>query len=189
MSEAIIKPSPTQLADLYAEHGTIAAVATALGIGDARAYRWLRAADVQMRQPGGRTHRPRLAAGQLVPPKGRRAPDPLVGSTPTGREVEILAVVADGMSNAEIAARLGVTADTVKTHLRRVMARLDARDCTHAVVIALSRGLLTLSPAKVPRRGALAAQTGLVVSRIAKASDPPPNGHHAGHTEHTGGQG
>ncbi|MFE6776529.1 response regulator [Streptomyces sp. NPDC057702] len=64
----------------------------------------------------------------------------------TGRELEVLGAVADGLSNAEIGRRLVIGEATVKTHLLRVFAKLDVSDRTHAVVVALDRGLLTRTP-------------------------------------------
>ncbi|WP_405976985.1 response regulator [Streptomyces sp. NBC_00158] len=72
-----------------------------------------------------------------------RRPAPVVL---TAREQEVLAAVADGLSNAEIGRRLVIAEATVKTHLLRVFAKLDVSDRTHAVVVALDQGLL-------PRRG------------------------------------
>ncbi|MFC7305514.1 response regulator [Streptomyces monticola] len=63
----------------------------------------------------------------------------------TGREVDVLNAVADGLTNAEIGRRLVIAEATVKTHLLRLFAKLDAKDRTHAVVIALERGLLQRS--------------------------------------------
>jgi DNA-binding NarL/FixJ family response regulator len=60
----------------------------------------------------------------------------------TSREVEVLNAVADGLTNAEIGRRLVIAEATVKTHLLRLFAKLDVKDRTHAVVIALERGLL-----------------------------------------------
>jgi DNA-binding NarL/FixJ family response regulator len=60
----------------------------------------------------------------------------------TGRELDVLNAVADGLSNAEIGKRLVIGEATVKTHLLRVFAKLDVSDRTHAVVVALERGLL-----------------------------------------------
>ncbi|MEV2212375.1 response regulator transcription factor [Streptomyces sp. NPDC050997] len=60
----------------------------------------------------------------------------------TGRELDVLNAVADGLSNAEIGKRLIIGEATVKTHLLRVFAKLDVSDRTHAVVVALERGLL-----------------------------------------------
>ncbi|WP_308210061.1 response regulator transcription factor [Actinomadura madurae] len=54
----------------------------------------------------------------------------------------MLRAVADGLSNAEIGRRLVIAEATVKTHLLRVFAKLDVSDRTHAVVVAMDRGLL-----------------------------------------------
>ncbi|MGP3971947.1 response regulator [Streptomyces sp. 6N223] len=60
----------------------------------------------------------------------------------TPREVDVLTGVADGLNNAEIGKRLFIAEATVKTHLLRIFAKLDVSDRTHAVVVALQRGLL-----------------------------------------------
>ncbi|MFI6604175.1 response regulator [Nonomuraea sp. NPDC050536] len=60
----------------------------------------------------------------------------------TSREIDVLNAVADGLSNADIGKRLVIAEATVKTHLLRVFAKLDVSDRTHAVVVALERGLL-----------------------------------------------
>lgn len=63
--------------------------------------------------------------------------------TLTERESEILSGVAAGLANKEIGAELGLTEKTVKNHLNRIFTKLDASDRTHAVMIALERGILT----------------------------------------------
>lgn len=60
----------------------------------------------------------------------------------SGREVEVLTLVASGNSNREIGARLSVTEETAKAHMKRIIAKLGANDRTHAVTIALARGIL-----------------------------------------------
>jgi DNA-binding NarL/FixJ family response regulator len=60
----------------------------------------------------------------------------------TDREREILALVAAGMSNDEIAARLVLSPATAKTHVNRAMIKLGARDRAQLVVIAYSSGLV-----------------------------------------------
>lgn len=60
------------------------------------------------------------------------------------KEVEILSRVAAGMGNKQIAVELSTTEGTVKNHVKRILAKLDARDRTHAVMIAMRRGFLTM---------------------------------------------
>ncbi len=58
------------------------------------------------------------------------------------REREVMSLLAEGHTSAEAARALGVSEDTVQTHVRRSMAKLDARSRTHAVAIALRLGML-----------------------------------------------
>lgn len=58
------------------------------------------------------------------------------------REMQVLKELARGNANREIAAILNVTEGTVKAHMKSIIAKLDAKDRTHAVLIALKRGIL-----------------------------------------------
>jgi DNA-binding NarL/FixJ family response regulator len=62
----------------------------------------------------------------------------------TPREIDVLRLVAAGNANKEIGAQLSLTEVTVKTHVKNILAKLEANDRTHAVTIALKRGIIDL---------------------------------------------
>ncbi len=87
----------------------------------------------------------RVIAASAAPP----APDPRAAAalaTLAPREVEVLRLVAEGLSNAEIATRLYLGEATVKTYLSRVLTKLDLRDRVQAVAFAFRSGLVPLTP-------------------------------------------
>jgi len=64
--------------------------------------------------------------------------------TLTPRELDVLRLVAGGNANKEIGARLFLTEETVKSHVRSILAKLKANDRTHAVAIGVRRGIIDL---------------------------------------------
>jgi DNA-binding NarL/FixJ family response regulator len=61
---------------------------------------------------------------------------------PTMREIEVLQLVADGLVNREIGQRLFLSEETVKSHVRHLLAKLQARSRAHAVAVGYRRGLI-----------------------------------------------
>ena len=62
------------------------------------------------------------------------------------RELEVPQLAADGLGNKEIAAKLVISEKTVKNHIANIFAKLQVNDRTHAVLFALRKGLITMSP-------------------------------------------
>ncbi len=60
----------------------------------------------------------------------------------TRREIEILELMADGFENSQISRQLFISTETVKSHVRRLLQKLRARSRTHAVALAMRRGLI-----------------------------------------------
>jgi DNA-binding NarL/FixJ family response regulator len=82
----------------------------------------------------------RLIAAYVKTPAIAQKPAWLDSLTP--REVEVLVAVGRGLSNAEIGAELYMSAATAKTHVGRLLTKLDARDRTHLVIAAYEAGLM-----------------------------------------------
>ena len=82
---------------------------------------------------------------RLVPPEvAERLSEHFSRIALTPRETEVLALVADGLGNREIADRLGRSSGTIKIHIENILAKLGAADRTQAVTIAIQRGILHL---------------------------------------------
>jgi DNA-binding NarL/FixJ family response regulator len=81
----------------------------------------------------------------LLPASGNAAADEeLVAETLTAREIDVLELVAEGLPNKAIAARLGISDQTVKFHVASIAGKLGAANRTDAVRRAVRRGLITL---------------------------------------------
>jgi DNA-binding NarL/FixJ family response regulator len=78
----------------------------------------------------------------------RKASEVLAGKPLTEREIEYLRLVAEGLPNKEVASRIGTSEKTAKNMVSSILAKLDARSRTHAVVIALRTNILTLRELK-----------------------------------------
>ncbi|WP_201314945.1 response regulator transcription factor [Dyella sp. EPa41] len=66
------------------------------------------------------------------------------GNMLSEREVQVLRAVARGYVNKKIGSELGISEDTVKAHMKSILSKLDARDRTHAVVLAVKRGIIQI---------------------------------------------
>ncbi|MFC1437967.1 response regulator transcription factor [Streptacidiphilus sp. N1-10] len=107
------------------------------------AIRTVAAGDALLSPQATRTLITRFLTGPELGP----APDALKRLDPlTGREREVMALAAEGLDNNAIAARLFLSPLTVRTHLHRAMAKLDARDRAQLVVIAYQCGLVRATP-------------------------------------------
>jgi DNA-binding NarL/FixJ family response regulator len=62
---------------------------------------------------------------------------------PTPREIEVLQLIAEGLANHEIGKALFLSEETVKTHIRHLLAKLQARSRAHAVTVGFKRALIT----------------------------------------------
>lgn len=83
---------------------------------------------------GGKRHVPPEVASSIA--------EFIASDSLSAREVDVLRSVADGLSNKSVAEQLGISEDTVKGHMRGILLKLGANDRTHAVLIALKRGIL-----------------------------------------------
>ena len=85
-------------------------------------------------------------AGQKrIPPEvASQLAEHATDETLSAREIEVLRLVSGGNANKEIAAQLSITEETVKGHVKNILAKLGANDRTHAVTIGLKRGIIDL---------------------------------------------
>jgi DNA-binding NarL/FixJ family response regulator len=126
----------------YTAFGDRASLADALEVGargfvlkDAPLQDLVRAVE---RVAGGDAYVDPVLAGMLVGATTRSQLPTL-----TQRELEVLRLLADGLANEAIGAELGISVETVRTHIRNAMAKLDADTRTHAVATALRQSLIS----------------------------------------------
>jgi DNA-binding NarL/FixJ family response regulator len=85
------------------------------------------------------------SGGRHVPPEiARDIAEHAADDSLTTREIQVLRAVSSGLSNKLIASHLEISLSTVKAHLKSILPKLRANDRTHAVMIALKRGILDL---------------------------------------------
>jgi DNA-binding NarL/FixJ family response regulator len=101
---------------------------------------------IQVVADGGSYMDPRLRPSLQGRPAEDR-PGPL-----SARELEIIALLAQGLTGDEVAERLFLSTETVKTHVRNAVGKIGARNRVHAIAIALSEGLITLDRGQVGSR-------------------------------------
>lgn len=82
----------------------------------------------------------RDAGANVVPIESAQAE---TGLDPTARETEVLQLISDGLVNREIGERLFLSEETVKSHVRHLLAKLQARSRAHAVAVGFRRGLIS----------------------------------------------
>ena len=85
-----------------------------------------------------------LGRRHIAPEVAARLAEYFGDDNPTARELEVLRLIRDGHRNKQIADQLDIAETTVNFHIRNLMDKLQANDRTHAVTIALRRGLLQL---------------------------------------------
>jgi DNA-binding NarL/FixJ family response regulator len=87
------------------------------------------------------TRRPAPRPATPEPPPAARMPAVRLDAI-TGREREVLALIATGLSNSEIATKLSISEATAKTHVGHLLTKLNARDRVHLVILAFQAGLV-----------------------------------------------
>jgi two-component system NarL family response regulator len=81
---------------------------------------------------------------RIPAPVAQRLAERMGGPSLTGRELEVLRLIVDGMSNKEIGGRLFISEATVKTHINSILSKLGVSDRTQAATTALQRGIVHL---------------------------------------------
>ena len=119
------------------DHTSFLVVGEFATLGDARAS-GIESDSILLSAPLGRAFMARPSSGEDFPDGERAFEEPL-----TAREVEVLELLAEGLPNKAIAARLGISDQTVKFHVASICGKLGAANRTDAVRRAVRRGLVT----------------------------------------------
>ena len=96
--------------------------------------------DHQRRFEAAAARRSATRGGTVIP---FQAPLQELEQEPTNREIEVLQLISEGLVNREIGQRLFLSEETVKSHVRHLLAKLQARSRAHAVAVGFRRGLIS----------------------------------------------
>jgi len=96
--------------------------------------------DHQRRFEAAAARRSGSRGGTVIP---FQAPLQELEQEPTNREIEVLQLISEGLVNREIGQRLFLSEETVKSHVRHLLAKLQARSRAHAVAVGFRRGILS----------------------------------------------
>ncbi|MDX6663525.1 MAG: hypothetical protein QOG09_1627 [Solirubrobacterales bacterium] len=133
---ALLKAQPGISIVAHSRHGEPHAASAAVEAG-ARAFVAKSSPTIRLREAIEAAVESQTFIDPAVP-EGR----PRRGARVTRRQQQILQLLADGHSTAAVAKRLGLSTETIKTHTKQILARLDAHDRAHAVAIALRASLI-----------------------------------------------
>jgi two-component system NarL family response regulator len=133
------------------ENPAVRVIVLTIHKGDEAAYQALRAGargylikDTPTREIVGAIRDVHAGRQRIEPAIAEQVAQRLGKSSLSAREIDVLKLIANGLSNKEVANELGVTEATAKKHMTSVLTKLGAKDRTHAVRIGLERGILTL---------------------------------------------
>jgi DNA-binding NarL/FixJ family response regulator len=85
-----------------------------------------------------------ISGSECPPPDGQRDSQRRI----TGRHADLLQLMAEGASAKEAGRRLGIAEQTVKNHLQAIYQRLEARNCSHAVALAITAGYVRIDTSR-----------------------------------------
>jgi DNA-binding NarL/FixJ family response regulator len=141
----------TAISDIRKEFPQARIIVLTTAAGDVQAVRAFKAGAVGyllknlLRTELGETIRLVHSGRKRIPPEiAKEIAEHAADDAITTRELDVLRGVANGSSNKVIASNLNISEHTVKNHLKSILSKLDANDRTHAVTIAMKRGIFDL---------------------------------------------